>query len=330
SRRRFLGRVTLAGAAGLLGLHARPVAAEPSPETTRLRVDRWPAICFAPKYVAEELLHGEGFTDVHYVPTETSVALQKAFASGDVHFGLQPAGVFIPWLDAGDPIIVLAGLHVGCYELFGTDQVHTIRDLQGKTVSVSALGSGRHAFLASMLAYVGLDPRKDITLVTPSPAESMQLLAEGKIDAFMAFPPEPQELRARKIGHVLVNTTVDRPWSQYFCCMALGNREFVRKNPVATKRVLRAILKGADICALQPDRAARFVMDKRYTRPDYALQVLKELPYGKWREYDPADTVRFGAVRPHGGGMMKSSPQKIMAQGTDWRFLNELKKELKG
>jgi len=28
--------------------------------------------------------------------------------------------------------------------------------------------------------------------------------------------------------------------------------------------------------------------------------------------------------------MIKSSPQKLMAQGTDWRFFNELKKELKG
>jgi len=27
--------------------------------------------------------------------------------------------------------------------------------------------------------------------------------------------------------------------------------------------------------------------------------------------------------------MIKSSPQKILAQGTDWRFFNELKKELK-
>ena len=127
-----------------------------------------------------------------------------------------------------------------------------------------------------------------------------------------------------------MSTGVDRPWSQYFCCMALGNREFVRKNPVATKRALRAILKGTDICALEPDRAARFIVDKGYTRSDYALQVLKELPYDKWRQYDPADTVRFAALRLHEVGMIKSTPQKILAQGTDWRFLKELKKELKG
>ena len=87
----------------------------------------------------------------------------------------------------------------------------------------------------------------------------MQLLAEDKIDAFMGFPPEPQEPRARQIGHVVVSSAVDRPWSQYFCCMAVADREFARRYPVATKRALRAILKAADICALEPDRAAPVV-----------------------------------------------------------------------
>ena len=72
----------------------------------------------------------------------------------------------------------------------------------------------------------------------------MRLLAEGKIDAFLGFPPDPQELRARKTGHVVVDSGVDRPWSQYFCCMVGANREFVQKHPVAAKRALRAILNG--------------------------------------------------------------------------------------
>ena len=36
------------------------------------------------------------------------------------------------------------------------------------------------------------------------------------------------------------------------------------------------------------------------------------------------------ALRLHEAGLIKSSPQKVIAQGADWRFLNELKKELKG
>jgi NitT/TauT family transport system substrate-binding protein len=251
-----------------------------------------------------------------------------AEGKGDLHPGF--SGRLMIRVDAGNPIVILSGLHRGCYELFGTEKIRSIRDLKGKRVAVTDLGSGRHVFLSIMAANVGLDPRKDINWVTDPAAKSIQLFAEGKVDGFMTFPPEPQELRAKKIGHVVVNTTTDRPWSQYFCCMIAGNREFVRKNPVATKRALRAILKANQICAVEPERTAKFIVDRGYTKNhDYALQTIKEIPYGQWREYDPEDTIRFYALRMHEAGMIKSSPQKIIEQGADWRFLRELKKELK-
>jgi len=159
----------------------------------------------------------------------------------------------------------------------------------------------------------------------------MELFADGRIDAFLGFPPEAQDLRARKIGHVIFNSSVDRPWSQYFCCMQAGSREFVRKYPVATERVLRAVLKAAGLCATEPARAAQRIVERGFTdRYNYALQVLSEVPYDKWREYDAEDTIRFYALRMHEAGMIKATPQKIIADGTDWRFLNELKRELKG
>ena len=72
-------------------------------------------------------------------------------------------------------------------------------------------------------------------------------------------------------------------------------------------------------------------MDKGFAqRYDYALQLVKDIPYDRWQQYDPEDTVRFYALRLHEVGMLKSTPQKLIAQGTDWRFLNELKRELKG
>jgi NitT/TauT family transport system substrate-binding protein len=159
----------------------------------------------------------------------------------------------------------------------------------------------------------------------------MELFAEGKVDAFLGTPPEPQDLRARKIGHVLVNSAIDRPWSNYYCCMLTGNREFVRKHPVATKRAMRAILKATDFCVSNPEAVARRLVDGGFTpRYDYALQTLKEIPYNKWREYDPEDTMRFYALRLREGGLIKSTPNKIIADGTNWRFFNELKRELKG
>jgi NitT/TauT family transport system substrate-binding protein len=123
---------------------------------------------------------------------------------------------------------------------------------------------------------------------------------------------------------------MDKPWSQYLCCVVYGHRDFVRDHPVATKRFLRAILKAADMCAAEPERAARRLVDGGFTeRYDYALQTLTEIPYTRWREFDPEDSMRFYGLRLHEVGMIQSSPNTLLAEGTDWRFLNDLKRELK-
>ena len=333
SRRELLSTAAFSGAGALLGWQSDGIAAEPPPETTRLRLDQRPSICVAPQYIAEEFLRAEGFNDLQYIKKQGPKEVESALAANEIHIGFHFAAPNIIRIEAGDPIVILAGGHVGCFELFGTDRVRAIRDLKGKTVAVFELGSSHHIFLASIVAFVGLDPRKDINWVVHPRGEAMRLLAEGKIDALLGFPPDPQELRAKKIGHVVVNSMMDRPWAHYFCCMVTANKDFVQKYPVATKRALRAILKATDVCAREPARVARFLVDKGYTKNyDYALQTMKEMEmaYSHWREYDAEDTLRFYALRLQEAGMIKSSPQKIIAQGTAWRFLRELKKEMKG
>jgi NitT/TauT family transport system substrate-binding protein len=329
NRRRFLTQLSCAGAAGLMA-STKSFAQEAPPETTTIRLARNAGICIAPQYVADELLRAEGFTDIQHVVRPPAL-LSAAIGRGELDMTLHFVGQLITGLDAGEPITLLAGVHAGCFELFANDSVRSIRDLKGKRVGVQGLGVQQHVFLASMAAYVGLDPLKDIDWVMSPSVAPMELFADGKIDAFLGFPPEPQELRSRKIGHVVVNSALDRPWSQQFCCMFAGNRDFVRNHPVATKRALRAILKAADFCVSDPAGAARRMVDGGFaTRYDYALQTLKEVPYNKWREYDPEDTVRFYALRLREAGLIKANPNKIIADGADWRILNELKRELKG
>jgi NitT/TauT family transport system substrate-binding protein len=334
TRREFASGLTLAGTAGLLGLWPETASAESPPETTRIRLEWAGGTCQAPKYVAEELLRAEGFTDVQYVNREarnlTSRRL-KALSSDEADFDLMFVPDLILEIDKANPIVILAGQHLGCFELFASGPVRAVRDLKDKTIAVREVGATEHLFLSVILSYVGLDPAKDIRWVTRPFPEAVRLLAEEKIDAVLGFPPLPQQLRARKVGRVVLNSTTDRPWSHYFCCMVVGNRKFVQRYPIATKRVVRGLMKANEVCALRPDQSAQLLVGKGDTTSyEYAIQTMREIPYGKWRDYDPGDTVRFYALRLHEAGMTKSSPQKILAQGTDWRFLNELKKELKG
>jgi NitT/TauT family transport system substrate-binding protein len=327
-RRHFLASLSAAGAAGVVASRGS-LADEGPPETTTIRLAYYPNNCLAPLLVAEDLLRAEGFTDIRYVSVPESFTVPQLVARGDVHFANTFAGTLVSYMDHGLPITGLAGVHSGCYELFAHDPIRTISELRGKSIAIQDLNSDGYYYLAIMAAHVGLDPRSDFNWVTSPDGNPMELFAEGKADAFLAFPPEPQELRARNIGRVLISTVQDKPWSQYLCCVLFSSREFVRNNPIATKRYLRSVLKAADYCADEPQRVAQRLVDAGFSRYEYALQTLTEIQYREWRNYDPEDTMRFYALLLHEADMVTSSPKTILAEGTDWRFLNELKRELK-
>ena len=273
----------------------------------------------------------EGFTKIEYVPVPANFTYATAVGNGKVDLAIFGRSAAVAAIDAGRAFVILTGVHVGCWELFANERVNSVRDLKGKSIAVTGIGGVDHLWIASILGYVGVDPVKSVNWVpTKKLSESMRLYLEGKVDAFLAFPPQPQELHQKKIGRVIINTILDRPWSQYFCCMAGMPREFVAKYPVAAKRAIRALLKAADVCANEPERAARYLKAKGCeTRYDVGLEVMKSLPYNHWRDWNPEDTLRFFAFRLHEVGIIKTPPNKIIAQGTDLRFLNELKKELK-
>jgi NitT/TauT family transport system substrate-binding protein len=329
SRRDLVISASLAATAGVLGARTS-LAAEGPPETTTIRLRKSKVICFAPLYLLDTLLRAEGFTDIQYPTVEVGTSVQWV-ERGDLDFDAHFAGAVVYEQASGTQITALGGLHAGCYELFAREPIRTISDLKGRRVGIHALNSGNHVYLSIMAADVGLDPKRDIEWVTSTEARSaLDMFAAGETDAFLGFPPEPQELRSRGINRVILDTITDRPWSQYFCCMMYGNQAWVRDHPVATKRFLRAILKAADFCSAEPESAARQLVDGGFAeRYDWALETIETVPYQRWRDYDSEDTFRFYALRLHEGGMIQSSPNALIAEGTDWRFVNELKRELK-
>jgi NitT/TauT family transport system substrate-binding protein len=329
SRRNFLTTLSAAGAAGVIGGRGS-LADEGPPETTTVRLPRFfPASCEIPEYRAEELLRAEGLTDVRFVE-EGSGDSSQWIARGELDFDWNYAAIHIASIEAGVPITVLAGMHSGCLELIANDSIHSIAGLKGKKVGIYDNNSSPHVLVTLMAAYIGLDPARDIEWVTGGDATSKQLFIDGKIDAFLAIPPEPQELRDRHIGHTILATSVDQPWSEYYCCMLAGTAEYVRQYPVATKRVLRALLKGVDFCVSQPELVARQMADGGFAANyDYALRTMSDARYDRWREFDPEDSLRFYALRMYEVGIIKTNPNQLIAEASDWRFLNELKRELK-
>jgi NitT/TauT family transport system substrate-binding protein len=318
----------LAGAAALAGAR-RSLAEEAPPETTAVRLGQYPGTCLAPLYILDDLLRDEGFADVRYVPNRETLA--ENIARGEVDFGQDFSAPTIIPIEAAVPMVMLAGVHLSCFELFARESIRSVVDLKGKRVGVvnGRVGDSTFVMLSIIAASVGLDPAKDIAWIALGSRDPQEPFAAGEIDAFMTYPPWVQELRARNVGRVIVNSALDRPWSQYFCCMLIGASDFVRRNPIATRRVVRAMVRATDICVAKPDWVAQTLVDRGFTpRYDYARQGLDDVSYRNWRDYDVEDAVRFWALRLRELGMIRSSPDKIIATGTDWRFIKEVRKEL--
>jgi NitT/TauT family transport system substrate-binding protein len=325
NRRCFMTGLSAAAAVGLVS-SPTSLHAEPPPETTTIRIAVPAAACNAPLAMVEELLHEEGFADVQRVPS--SLTGWDMLPDGDVHLDMGSWSDWLPTIDAGRPITVLSGIHAGCLELRANDSIRGIADLRGKRVGINNFGVTDHMLVSLMAAYVGLDPASDIDWVVNPDVSQVELFKAGKVDAFIGFPPEPKQPCARDVGHVVVNTARDRPWSNYFCCIAAANTSFMQAHPIATKRALRALLRATDICDREPERVAERMTDLGFSH-ECALMILKDARYGLWREYDPEDSIRFFSLRLRELGVTKKTPQEVISGFTDWHFLEEIKSELR-
>src|SRR5215472_11400171 len=135
NRRRFVGALTLTSAAAVFAGCSPRASAASQLETGRIRIAKTGAICMAPHFVAEDLLRAEGFTDIQYVSQPDLAGTEHALASGEADLNLNYALRLVARLDAGDPMVVLAGVHAGCVEILGTDRVRSMRDLRGRRIA---------------------------------------------------------------------------------------------------------------------------------------------------------------------------------------------------
>ena len=284
----------MAGAAGCLGSRS-PLADEGPPETTTIRLAYYPNNCLAPLYGGRGACCARRASPISATCRCRRPSPSRRWSRGEVDFANTFAGTLASSHGRRRPITALAGVHSGCYELFAHEPIRTISELRGKRVGIQDAELERALLPGDHGRARRARPRTDIDWVTSPDGNPMELFAEGKADAFLGFPPEPQELRARKIGHVIISTPSGQAVVAVFLLHAVRQPEFVRDHPIATKRYLRAVLKAADYCATsRRGRAASGRCRLRRTY-EYALQTLTEIPYDRWRDYDPR--TRCGSTR---------------------------------
>jgi NitT/TauT family transport system substrate-binding protein len=314
---------------------AAPSASLGPPETTTLRLplippcDPWYGYC-------EPFLREEGFTDLTFGAGSLS--------TGDADLGILYGNSFVAAIDAGTPIVALAGMHTGCIMIVARPGIDSVAGLRGKSVAINTktitlLGkpvlSVEYGFLLSLITHIGMQP-SDVNFVEVGATTNVLTpFTDGKVDAiFTAAAVGPLLMRdAKNPGHVILDSSKDKPWSQNYCCMLVTSRDWYTAHPIAAKRLTRAILRATDT-AKKDLRAAAKVANDRGTykaTPAVTEQILYEITKDEsfdWREYDPDDTVRFFALRLADAKLVKKTPQQILTEGADFTYFRQLRTEL--
>ena len=342
TRRQLLLR-TLATGATVVGGGAFWACAQPSdiakgtakelppPETTTLRIVM-PPECDPGIWLAKDYLRDEGFTDVRYVATPFTT--RRWLTGGLADLAPAHPEFMVATIDAGLPLTVLAGLHTGCLEVWVDGSIAKISDLRGRRISVRVadMSDQFFAFFAALLGFVGIDANKDVHFIEAGIDNYPGMVAsftEGRADAVLAGGSEGPKMRRQKArGHVILDTMMHTPWSQYECCHLVANRDWVRQNPVAVKRATRAVIRATDSAAKDHARAAHDAVAGGYPRDESLIIETMAMCTYNWRVVDPEDTLTFFGLRLAAAKLIKSTPQQLIAAGADFAYMRELRSQL--
>ncbi|HEY3218507.1 MAG TPA: ABC transporter substrate-binding protein [Candidatus Limnocylindria bacterium] len=264
----------------------------------------------------------------------TDKAIFAEITAGNAQIGQTFPPGFFNAVESGPKVVSLGGLHPGCAEIWAQPGISSLKDLKGRNITVTAktLGNLPYSYIAMVLKQAGVDP-KDVNFVVQSDADLTKLYLDGKNDALFVATTAVPALKSNPAnkGKMIHSQVMDEPWKSTDCCYIVASEPWYRANPIAAKRVMRAIYRTAD--ALPADRgdAAKLATDKGLFGGAPALANVREaanmVPLD-WRTSDLEKAVRFYAPLLTDAGVLKASADDAL-KAIDLKIFRELSTELK-
>ena len=248
---------------------ARASACDAAAESTEIKMlgDWLPWAAQAPFITAkaEGYYKAEGL-DFELIPPANPADTIKLVAGQSVHFTMTYVPDIMQAREAGIPIISVAALlrplSTGL-EVHGDSGIMTPADLKGKTLAVNAIPSAL-AEMRTVLASGGLT-ENDVKVIDPGYA-GITMLLENKVDALWGLSiADPYimnpVLAAQGKPPIRFFANKDYGVPNYYFMVIGGSEEWVKKNPAATCRYLRASLKGLESWLSNPAKYIKIISD---------------------------------------------------------------------
>lgn len=114
------------------------------------------------------------------------------------------------------------------------DEIKSVKDLAGKKVGVSSLGSGTHQFLLALLDRRGIDPSS--MTILPKGLIAPDIFAEGEVVATVTIEPYASQVIGSGAAYALVDTRREEGIQEVYGVNALGWIALVTRTDVLNDR----------------------------------------------------------------------------------------------
>lgn len=243
---------------------------------------------------------------VNWVSFEAGNSLVEALFSKDIDIGyIGPVPAVIANIKSKGDFVIISGAAKGGTVLLAKKgmNIHSVKDLKGKNVSVPSIGNTQHLLLLQLLRENGILTKSDggdVNIIEANNADVVNLMNSGDIDAAIVPEPWGSIITQKAVAETVME--YDEIWDNgnYVVTTVVVNKEYMDSHEEVVKKFLKAHMEATDYIVQYPNEAAK-VMNEQLKEDtgkeidnDIILDSLKTISFsydmGKESIFQYADT----------------------------------------
>jgi NitT/TauT family transport system substrate-binding protein len=221
-----------------------------------------------------DLIVEKGFLQKHNLEMDrqamTAITAADALGVGQIDFTTYSSSAARA-AAKGLPVRVVAVLTTGSWSLLGQPEITSVKDLKGKVIGITAVGTDESAYLKTVVEQAGLSINEVTQLSLAQEGPLVAALESKSVAAVVLVPPFTQREKAR--GYTLLAT----PRAVRFAGGGLATSlKLLQSKPDVLKGVLEAMVETIVWTRSHPDEAIEFFARKYSLEPPIAADGYKE------------------------------------------------------
>lgn len=297
-----------------------------------IKIGSVPAITYAPTYVAISLFMDDVGINATYIAFPSGTKAREALIAGEIDFA-SLSTVHVPIARLKDrPVKIIMSLHLR--EIFSLmvrselrDVVKEVKDLKGLRLGFSAPGAGSWAFAVYLLKKAGLEPGKDVEMVTVGELSTMYAaLKAGKVDAVVAWDPLTTQLMESDEAYGLVDLYDPKQHTELLGEEAMSQvlvtrEDLISKNPDLVERVVKAHKVALEFIKKEDAKKVAEILQPYFKGMDMALleKVVNRIKEAIPEDGSLSESAYYADLAPLiETGVLERSVS--FEEAIDWRF----------